>query len=68
MLYFSINKCGFLKIIGPNHFLTHLAQTKITLFIFVNKLGNKGKRKFSASRVVFLCNMLRGNKGTIFLS
>ena len=31
-------------------------------------MGNKGKRKFSASRAVFSRNMLRGNKVTIFLS
>ena len=65
---FFCYKCEFLKIIGPSYFLIRLAQTKITLFIFVDKLGNKGKRKFSASIAVFLCNMLRRNKGTIFLS
>ena len=35
---------------------------------FCKQLGNKGKRKISASRAAFLCNMLRGNKVRIFLS
>ena len=35
---------------------------------FCKQLGNKGKRKISASRAVFSCNMLRGNKVRIFLS
>ena len=50
------------------HFLICFAQTKITLFIFFYNQVNKGKRKFSASRAMFPCNMLRGDKVTIFLS
>ena len=34
---------------------------------FRKRLGNKRKRKFSASRAVFSCNILRGNKVTKFL-
>ena len=38
------------------------------LIYFLKQLGNKGKRKFSASRAVFSCNVLRGNTVKIFLS
>ena len=51
-----------------NYFLICFTQTKITSFIFFNNWVSKGKRKFSASRAVFSCKMLRGNKVTIFLS
>ena len=50
-----------------NYCLIRFAQTKITLLVFFNNWVSKGKRKFSASIPVFLCNMLRGNKVTIFL-
>ena len=51
-----------------NYFLIRFAETKITYFIFVNNWVIREKQKFSASRVVFSCNKLRGNKVTIFLS
>ena len=35
-----------------DYFLIRFAQMKITLFILFNNLVNKGKRKFSAGRVV----------------
>ena len=54
--------------INPCYFLICFAQTKIALFTFFNNWLSKGKRKFSASRTVFSCNTLRGNKVTIFLS
>ena len=37
-------------------------------FINANNWMNKGKQKFSATRAVFLCNMMRGNKVTILIS
>ena len=49
-------------------FLIRFAQTKMTLFIFFNNWVSKGKRKFSASKALFSCNVLRKNKVTIFLS
>ena len=45
-----------------------LRSNKNYLIYFLKQLGIKGKRKFSASRAVFSCNVLRGNKVTIFLS
>ena len=45
-----------------------LRSNKNQLIFFGKQLGNKGKRKFSASRDVFPCNILGRNKVTIFLS
>ena len=45
-----------------------LRSNENNLIYFRKQLGNKGKRKLSASRALFSCNMLRGNKVTIFLS
>ena len=60
-----INNLQTLKLfkVFVNYFLT-----KITLFIFFNNWVSRGKRKFCASRAVFLCNILRGNTVAIFLS
>ena len=59
----------YLSIVGVySYFLICFAQTKKTLFIFFNKWVSKGKRNFSASRALFSCNMLHGNKVTFFLS
>ena len=44
-------------IIYYGYFLIRFPQTKITLFIFFNNWVNKGKKKFSASRAAFSCNM-----------
>ena len=49
-------------------FSNSLCSNENNLIYFRKQLGNKGKRKFSASRAVFSCNMLRGNKVAIFLS
>ena len=51
----------------PLLFSNSLRLNENNLIYFLKQLGNKGKRKFSASRVVFSCNVLRGNKVTIFL-
>ena len=56
-----------LNLTGFHYFLIRFTQTKTTLFIFFNNWVSKGKQKFSASRAVFSCNTLRGNKVTIFL-
>ena len=61
-----------LEIILGNHqtqylFSNSLCSNENNLNYFRKQLDNKGKRKFSASRAVFSCNMLRGNKVTIFL-
>ena len=50
-----------------NLFSDSLRQNESNLTYFRKQLCNKGKRKFSASRAVFSCNMLRGNKVTISL-
>ena len=52
----------------PRVFSNLLHSNENNLIYFRKQLGNKGKRKFPASRAVFLCNMLRGNIFTIFLS
>ena len=73
-LYFLCNFCTFkffnflffwyiLKL-----FSNSLRSNENNLIYFLKQLGNKGKRKFSASRAVFSCNVLRGNKVAIFLS
>ena len=49
-------------------FSNSLCSNENNLIYIHKQLGNKGKPKFSASRAVFLCNMLRGNKVAIFLS
>ena len=49
-------------------FSNTLRSNENNLIYFLKQLGNKEKRKFSASRAVFSCNVLRGNKVTIFLS
>ena len=49
-------------------FSNSLRSNENNLIYFLKQLGNKGKRKPSASRAVFLCNVLRVNKVTIFLS
>ena len=43
-----------------------LRSDENNLIYFRKQLGNRGKPKFSVSRAVFLCDMLRGNK--VFLS
>ena len=43
-----------------------LRSDENNLIYFRKQLGNRGKTKFSVSRAVFLCDMLRGNK--VFLS
>ena len=64
-LIYIINNLQTLKLfkVFVDYFLT-----KITLFIFFNNWVSRGKRKFSASRALFLCNILRGNTVAIFLS
>ena len=49
-------------------FSNSLCSNENNLIYFLKQLGNKGKRKFSASRAVFSCNVLRGNTVKIFLS
>ena len=49
-------------------FSNSLLSNENNLIYFRKQLGNMGKRKIYASRTVFSCNMLRGNKVTIFLS
>ena len=39
-----------------------LRSNENNIIYFRKQLGNKGKRKFSASRPVFSCNKLRGIK------
>ena len=51
----------------PLLFSNSLRLNENNLIYFLKQLGNKEKRKFSASRAVFSCNVLRGNKVTIFL-
>ena len=56
-----------------NYFLIRFAQTKITLFIFVNKWVIRENESFllvepCSRRAMFSCNMLRWNKITIILS
>ena len=43
-------------------FSNSLRSNENNLIYFRKQLGNKEKRKISASRAVFSCNMLRGNK------
>ena len=47
-------------------FSNSLRLNENDLIYFRKQLGNKGKRKFSASRAVLSCNMLRRNKAVIF--
>ena len=49
-------------------FSNSLRLNENNLIYFLKQLGNKGKRKFSASRAVFSCNVLRGNTVKTFLS
>ena len=49
-------------------FSNSLCSNENNLIYFLKQLGNKGKQKFSASRAVFSCNVLRGNTVKIFLS
>ena len=46
-------------------FTNSLRSNENNLIYFLKQLGNKGKRKFSTSRAVFSCNVLRGNKVNI---
>ena len=53
--------------INKQLFSKSLRSNKTNLIYFRKQLGNKGKRKFPPIRAVFSCNMLSGNKVTIFL-
>ena len=50
-----MNEVFYLRLISNS-----LRSNKNNLIYFLKQLGNNGKRKFSASRAVFSCNMLRG--------
>ena len=47
-------------------FSNSLRSDENNLIYSLKQLGNKGKQKFSTSRAVFSCNVLRGNKVTFF--
>ena len=49
-------------------FSNTLRSNENNLIYFLKQLGNKEKRKFSASRAVFSCNVLHRNTVTMFLS
>ena len=57
---------GHDKMLYPFYFIylfsNLLRSNENNLIYFRKQLGNKGKRKFSASRPVFSCNKLRGIK------
>ena len=65
-LIIKLPKLLILKKHANSLFSNSLRLNENDLIYFRKQLGNKGKRKFSASRAVFSCNMLRRNKVVIF--